>query len=114
MDTWYLTWKLFWFNILEKKQKELDVLPRKHKFIFSNIVLFYSISTETVRIDITYYISRLEPQDIKQSTRCSKPVVDYTEILKYKCCETSYFARTVKNWNGLPYEIRNTANWDKF
>ena len=108
--------------IFLEKQKELDILPMKHKFIFSDLVLFYRIITKNVQIDLPYYISRLEPQDVKQSTRCLKPVADRIDTLKYKCIlppkvkcfENSYFVRSVKNWNDLPYEIRSTDDRDKF
>ena len=104
------------------KQKELDVLPMKHKFLFSDLVLFYKILKDEVKIKLPFYISRIESQDVKSVTRSSKPIRDGKDTLKYKCLvqpkvkcfQDCYFFRTVKNWNELPYELRSTDSTNKF
>ena len=94
----------------------------KYKFIFSDLLLFYRIIKNNVKISLPYYISRMKPQDVKCSTRFSKTVADGTDTLKYKCrllpkvkCfEDSYFVRSVKYWNDLPHELRSTDGLDTF
>lgn len=51
-----------------KKQWSLDLLPMKYKFILSDLTLFYKIVNNKVDIRSPNYVSRLEPQDIKQIT----------------------------------------------
>ena len=69
-------------------------------------------------------ISVLEPHDVKSSTRFLKAVADGTDTLQYKsrllpkvkCFQESYFVRSVKYWNDLPFEfdLRNTGDQDSF
>ena len=101
-----------------QNKKELDILPMKYKFIFFDLVLFYRIITNNVKINLPYYISRMELQDVKSSTRFLKTVADGTDTLQYKCrllpkskCfQYSYFVRSVKYWNALPFDLRNTGD----
>ena len=94
----------------------------KHKFLFSDLVLFYKILKDEVKIKLPFYISRIESQDVKSVTRSSKPIIDGKYTLKYKCLvqpkvkcfQDCYFFRTVKNWNELPYELRSTDSTNKF
>ena len=104
------------------KQKELDILPMKYRFLFSDLVLFFNIIKNNVEIKLPEYVSRIESHDVKSITRCSKPIFDGKDNLKYrcqlnpkvKCFQDSYFVRTIKNWNMLSYEIRCSDNIDKF
>ena len=46
------------------KQPELDILPMKSKFLFSDLVLFYRIMNNDVKIELPCHISRIEPHDV--------------------------------------------------
>ena len=104
------------------KQKELDILPMEHKFLFTDLVLFYKIINKEIKIELPYYISKFESQDVEKVTRSSQPVKNGSDDLQYKCklqpkvkCfQDSYFVRTLNKWNKIPYEIRNSDNLDKF
>ena len=108
--------------IFLQKQKGLDLLPVKHRFLFSDLVLFYRILNEDVNIDLPYYISKIEPHNVKNITRHSKPMAVGKDNLIYKSSiqpkvkafKDSYFFRTVKNWNLLPFELRSTGTLDNF
>ena len=100
------------------KLKELDILPMKSKFLFTDLVLFLRIFKNDVKIELPYYITRIEPQDVVNIIRYSKPMADGPDNLKYMCeiCpkiknfQDSYFVRTVNNWNNLPFDLRNNNN----
>ena len=105
-----------------KKQKELDLLPMKEKFIFSDLILFYRIIRSDIKIELPFYISKIESQDVKYGTRSSQPIKDGKDDLKFvcklkpkvKCFQDSFFVRTIDRWNEIPYNIRKIDNIDKF
>ena len=80
----------------------------KYKFLFSDLVLCH--------------ITKFEPQYIKTVTRSSKSISEGLGNLKYKCLITpkvicfqkSYFVRTVKNWNVLPFDLGSTESLESF
>ena len=84
------------------KQRNLELLPMKFKFVFSDIVLFYKISNKLVNIDLPNYVTRIEPQDVKKVTRSTKASADGIDKSKYRCkvmpkvnsFRDSYFYRT--------------------
>ena len=96
------------------KQKNLDVLPVRNKFLFSDLVLFYKITNKLVNINLPNYVTRIEPHMIKQVTRENKDSANGIDKFRYKCCiapkvnsfKKSYFYRTVIQWNLLPLNIR--------
>ena len=55
---------------------------------------------------------------MKCSTRFLKTVADGTDALQYesrllpkvKCFQDSYFVRSVKYWNDLPFDLRDTGD----
>ena len=104
------------------KQQELDILPMKFKFLYSDLVLFYRIVNDDVKIELPCHISRIEPQDVKNTTRSSKSISDGSDNLKFKskiipkvnCFQNSYFVRTMSSWNDLPFDIRNVDSLEKF
>ena len=108
--------------IFLNKQKDLYILPITYKFLFSDLVLFYRIINNDVKIELPCHITKFEPQDIKTVTRSSKSISEGLDNLKYKCLITpkvicfqnSYFVRTVKNWNVLPFDLRSTESLESF
>ena len=104
------------------KQKNLDVLPVKNKFLFSDLVLFYKIINKLVNINLPSYVIKVEPHMIKQVTRNNEKSAKGSDNFKYKCCITprvnsfkySYFYRTVAQWNLLPLKLRTLETIDTF
>ena len=123
---WILKEQLESYSPVEflSRQKELDILPMEYKFLFSDLVLFFKIINKEVKIELPYYISKLEPQDVLKVTRCSQAMKDRIKVdnltykcqfqPKIKCFQDSYFVRTLNRWNEIPYEIRNSDSLDKF
>ena len=105
-----------------QKQKDLDLLPMKSKFLLSDLILFYKIVYNNIKIDLPNYISRIEPQDVKRATRSNISVAEGTDKLKYKCEITpkinafsnSFFVRTMEQWNQLPLHLRQIENVKNF
>ena len=104
------------------KQQELDILPMKFRFIFSDLILFYRIIHKEVKIELPSHISKIEPKHVKKITRSSQSVYDGSDSLKYKttlvpkikCFKESYFVRTISEWNKIPFDIRNVDSLEKF
>ena len=105
-----------------QKQKELDILPMKQKFMFSDLLLFYKIVNKQVGIELPDYVKRIEPHDVKYSTKNTKSIYDGKENLKYrsniipkvKSFQDGYFFRTLNRWNKIPFEIRSSECFDKY
>ena len=89
--------------------------------MFSDLVLFYRIIKNEIKIELPFYISKYESQDVKNVTRNSQPIKDGVDDLQYKsklqpkvkCFQDSYFVRTLNKWNEIPNEIRNSDSLDK-
>ena len=104
------------------KQRDLDLLPMKHKFIFSDLTLFHKIVYKNVQIELPNYVIRIESQDIKYTTRSNILISKGTDNLRFKCntlpiinaFKNSFFVRTLKNWNELPHSLREIECPDKF
>jgi hypothetical protein len=104
------------------KQRELDILPMKNKFIFSDLTLFHKIIYETVQIKLPNYVIRIEAQDIKHATKSNILISKGTDQLKFKCntlpkinaFKNCFFVRTLKQWNELPLTLREIVCPDKF
>ena len=94
----------------------------EHKFLFSDLVLFFRIIKKDIGIELPDYISKIESHDVKSITRGSKPTSDGKDNLQYicklipkvKCFENSYFVRTVQNWNKLPCHLRKIKSVEEF
>ena len=105
-----------------RKQRSLDLLPMKSKFLLSDLTLFYKIIYNKVDIILPNYVSRIEPQDIKYVTRRNNLIAKGVDKLKFRCIEKcrvnafehSYFVRTLKQWNELPLNLREHESHDKF
>ena len=96
------------------KQRSLDLLPMKSKFVFTDLVLFYNIVYELVNIKLPNYVIKWESKDVLKSTRSTHCIAEGSDKLKFKCTvvpkvksfENSFFVRTLKAWNNLPLTIR--------
>ena len=104
------------------KQRSLDVLPIKSKFVFTDLVLFHKIAYGSVNIKLPNYVIKWEPKDIIKCTRNTKCISDGSDKLKFRCTvrskvkafDNSFFIRTVKLWNNLPPVLREVEDHDKF
>ena len=109
-------------NDFLSKQKGLDLLPIRQKFLYSDLVLFYNIVYKLVNIKLPTYVIRMEPQNVARVTRSTQSIAEGTDRTKMKCnirpkvnsFRDSYFYRTVEHWNMLPLELRNVESLAAF
>ena len=81
----------------------------KYKCIFS------------VKIKLPKYVTRIEPQDVKHSTRNKVTVLKGTDKIQFKCnmlpkintFKNNYFVRTLNHWNELPLSLREEEFFEK-
>ena len=105
-----------------QKLCNLDLLPMKSKFLFSDLILFYKIVNRIVKIDLPGYVSRVEPHHVTRVTRSTSSIADGLDESSYKCnvnptvnsFRDSYFYRTVQQWNLLPVKLRSLENVESF
>ena len=105
-----------------QKQRVLDILPMKFKFLFSDLILFHKIVYNNVDIKLPNYVTKVKPQDIKCNTRSNIFISNGRDKLKFRCTllpkinafKNSYFVRTVHSWNELPHTIREINSVEKF
>ena len=50
-----------------------------------DLVLLFKIINNELKIELPYYISKFESQDVLKVTRSSQPIKDSVDILKYRC-----------------------------
>ena len=99
------------------KQKELDILPMKLKFIFNDLVMFYKIVNELIPITLPSYINVCRPEDVRY-TRRNAAIQDLSDSSTYTSSVTpncdifrnSFFYRTLQKWNKLPISIRQASS----
>ena len=104
------------------KQRELDILPMKYKFILSDLTLFHKIVYDKVNIKLPSYVKRIKPQDLKHSTRNKAKILKGTDKIQFKCnilpkinaFKNNYYVRTVNNWNELPLSLREEEIFENF
>ena len=99
----------------EQKQRSLNILPIKLKFIYNDLVMFYKIVNGIVPISLPDYISIIQPEDTRY-TRSSALIHDLTDTSSYQCnvpinndiFKNSFFCRAIRVWNSLPETVRQT------
>ena len=104
------------------KQRGLDLLPIKSKFVFTDLVLFHKIIYGCVNIKLPNYVVKWEPKDVTRCTRSTKCISDGSDKLKFRCTvrprikafENSFFVRTLEFWNNLPLNLREIVESDIF
>ena len=108
-------------EVFAAKQKELNILPIKLKFIYTDLVLFYKIVNELVPIILPPYLSICTPDQVR-NTRQNAAIHDLSDSSSYQCsvtpdCDafrTSYFYRSMTKWNSLPPSIRQAERISVF
>ena len=104
-------------EVFIEKQRELNILPMKLKFIYNDIVLFYKIVNELIPISLPPYISACIPDDVRY-TRRTAPIHNLSDNSTFQCsvapnCDSfrhSFFYRTMHRWNSLPVCVRQAAS----
>lgn len=100
-------------EVFFEKQKELDILPMKHRFIYSDILLMYKIVNGLVPISLPSYITLATPNNVRY-TRRNAPIEDLSDYSTLQSSITPhcnafkncFFYRTIQRWNMLPISVR--------
>ena len=99
----------------EQKQRSLNILPIKLKFIYNDLVMFYKIVNGIVPVSLPDYISIIQPEDTRY-TRSSALIHNLTDTSSYQCnvpinndiFKNSFFCSAIRIWNSLPETVRQT------
>ena len=118
--------------------RDLDLLPMKYRFMFSDLVLFYDIYYEHSCIELPEHYKPYTNDDLRSRLRNiirppdylnSNETLDLQNLRKTKNDElslnctidvtssiykSSFFYRVVQDWNRLPSEVRSKENVDIF
>ena len=103
------------------KQRELNILPIRFKFIYNDLMLFYKIMNALTPIALPEYITVAEAGKVRY-TRRTAAIVDHTDTSTLCCsvgpnCDSfknSYFYRTMLLWNSLPVSVRQSDGISHF
>ena len=76
-------------EVFFEKQKELDILPIKLKFIYSDILLMYKIINGLIPINLPPYITLVTPNDVRH-TRRNAPIEDLSDYTTLQCSITPH------------------------
>jgi len=108
-------------EVFAAKQKDLNILPIKLKFIYNDLVLFYKIVNQLVPVNLPGYMTVSVPEDSRY-TRRNAQIHDMIDVSSYKsgitpCSDAlkhSFFHRTMLRWNHLPVSIRQVECLPRF
>ena len=97
--------------------RKLKILPMRLKFLYNDLVLFYKIVNRLVPIDFPDSITLVNVEGTRL-TRRNAAVLDLTDVTRYSCSispntdvlRNSFFLRTVRNWNSLPVNVRQSIS----
>ena len=95
-----------------EKQKELNILPMRMKFMHNAITLFYKICNDLITISLPDYIVKARPEAMR-FTRSNANTIHLLDTTAYYCsifpnCNAfkySFFYRTMILWNALPADL---------
>ena len=115
-DQWILSLGLSDLELYEK-EKELNILPLKLKFLLNDLVLFYKITNFLVPITLPSQFTVIDPNNVRY-TRSTQNVIELNDKTRYKCnikpsCnifENCFFYKTINIWNQIPFDIRQIPN----
>ena len=137
---WILSELDYSYNDVEyiKRLKDLDLLPLKFRFIFSDLLLFHQIFYKKSSIKLPVYYTKYTGDERKrlrtvikppeyygggtQTINLQKPRETKNSELSLKCTlnninlkyKSSFFFRTIQEWNRLLPEIREEENFGVF
>ena len=108
-------------NMLFEKQKELNILPIRLKFVHNTLTVFYKIVNKLVDVSMPKYIHKVHPQALRftktnaNTIHCRDTSSYFCTILpNYNAFRNSFFYRTMVLWNFLPIDIRNIDKISSF
>ena len=99
------------------KLYNLDLLPMKEKFLYTDLSLFHKIINNKICISMPEYIRLVTMEEIESRLRHSHldPLCFKHDLGPCKqVFNNSFFPRTYMAWNWLPIEIKMIENYDTF
>ncbi len=98
-----------------QKQRNLNILPIKLKFIYNDLMMYFKIVNDLVPVKLPEFITIIQPEESRY-TRNTAPIHNRTDKTRYQCnvpinndiFRNSYFCRVIRYWNSLPENIRQT------
>ena len=104
-------------EVFASKQKELNILPIKLKFIYNDLVLFYKVVNNLIPVKLPDYITVCQPEGLRY-TRRNAQIHDMIDVSTYKSgivpCSNdlrhSFFYRSMIRWNDLPVAVRQSES----
>ena len=104
-------------EMFASKQKELNILPIKLKFIYNDLVVFYKVVNNLIPVKLPDYITVCQPESLRY-TRRNAPIHDLTDVSTYKssivpcsnALKHSFFYRSMIRWNDLPVTVRQSES----
>ena len=98
------------------KQKELNILPIKFKFVLNDILMYYKIINLLVDIKLPEHFTFVEAEQVRNTRQTSAIINDVDKTLiqctirptggRFRDC---FFYRTMDLWNRLPSHIRQVT-----
>ena len=111
---WILGEEYHSYNTLEYSRRlfDLNILPLREKFIFTDLLLFHKIYHGTTCIKLPSYISKVSEEDIGRLrvSRLDHECVKCTIHPRVDAFKSSFFFRNITEWNELPLELRMTVD----
>ena len=106
---------------LYNKEKELDILPVKFKFVFNDLVMIFKVVNSLTPIQIPQEFFIVTPEKVRH-TRSTQNIINHNDKTMYKCeinpCVKSYencfFYRAFSLWNRLPFDLRQVPSLSVF
>ena len=92
------------------KQKELNILPMKFKFVLNDLIMYYKIINLLVHIKLPEHFTFVEAEQVRY-TRQTSAIINNVGKTLIKCYlrPTGFFYRTMDLWNRLPSHIRQVT-----
>ena len=95
------------------KQKELNILPMKFKFVLNYLIMYYKIINLLVHIKLPEHFTFVEAEQVRY-TRQTSAIINNVDKTLIKCnirptggrLRDRFFYRTMHLWNRLHSHIR--------
>ena len=99
------------------KQKELNILPMKFKFVLNDLIMYYKIINLLIHIKLPEHFTFVEAEQVRY-TRQTAAIINNVDKTLIKCnirptggrFRDCFFYRTMDLWNRLPSHIRQVTN----
>ena len=99
------------------KQKELNILPMKFKFVLNDLIMYYKIINLLIHIKLPEHFTFVEAEQVRY-TRQTAAIINNVDKTLIKCnirptggrFRDCFFYRKMDLWNRLPSHIRQVTN----